>query len=90
MSIVARFFISECDVFQQGDGTIGCHVTMKVCQRSDEDNVSWTKWTPTGEMTKTVLNPDAAAFYRDNVGRDCFVTIELAGSKTYSSLYSQD
>lgn len=87
MGVVARFFIGECKVFQQADGQIGCQVIMKACQRVDEDNVSWTKWTPVGEMTKTVLNPEAAAFYRDNVGRDCIVTIELAGERTYGGEY---
>ncbi len=75
--IVARFFISKADVFAQHDGSIGASVTMKACQRTDADNVSWTKWTPSGEITMSVLNPDAAAFFRDHVGRDCRVMIEL-------------
>lgn len=75
--IVARFFISNAEVSAQHDGSIAANVTMKACQRTDADNVSWTKWTPSGELTMSVLNPDAAAFFRDNVGRDCRVTIEL-------------
>lgn len=87
MGVVARFFITQANVSQQHDGQIAADVTLKACQRSDQDNVSWTKWTPSGELTMTVLNPNAAAFFRDNVGRDCTLTIELAGGRTYGGEY---
>lgn len=88
MGVIARFFISQADVFAQSDGTIGANVTLKACQRSDEDNVSWTKWTPSGELTMCVMNPSAAAFFRDNVSKDCTVTIDLAGERSYGGSMS--
>lgn len=89
-TIIARFFISRCEVWQQSDGTIAANVTLKACQRADGDNVSWTKWTPTGEMTKTVLNPKAAEFYRDNVGRDVRISIQLEDDRVWSGLYTSE
>lgn len=77
MTIIARFFIHNAKIDVQHDGEIAAHVTLKACQRADGDNVSWTKWTPTGELTMSVLNPSAATFFRDHVGRDCRISIEL-------------
>lgn len=55
-------------------------VTLRACQRSSEnpggDNVEWSKYTPSGELTMVITNPDA--FGQFVVGQDYFLEIRKA------------
>lgn len=55
-------------------------VKLEACQRASEgpdgDNVEWSKYTPVGDLTMTITNPDA--FSQFVVGQDYFLEIRKA------------
>jgi len=38
-------------------------ITFRATNKSDGDNMDWSKWTPTGSISMTVTNPEAVAAF---------------------------
>lgn len=66
MSVRAKFFVQETR--QQAGG--GGGVTLQVVCRG-EDNKTWSKYTPSGQINMTVLNEAALAQFKP--GQEFFV-----------------
>lgn len=85
MSIAARFYVSRVSRFPAFNGTTNgwaspapqIEVEMSVVTggRAPE-NASWASATPSGRITMTVGNPEAAAWFDSMLGRDIAVTFD--------------
>lgn len=83
MAVKAKFYITKIEISPANEG--GTVHLAPVCR--GEANKTWSKWTPSGSMQMSVLNPEAMAFF-DKIVRDTqakerrfpevFVTIESA------------
>lgn len=65
--INARFFVTEVTKYGTTDNVT---VKLRAAVRGSEDNKDWAKYTPSGELTMSVNNPTAAAWFEERLGRD--------------------
>lgn len=83
MSVVARFYVRmiEKNAAQRMDGwaqpapIITVHLN-PVSGSRGEQNKAWAAATPTGNVTMTIGNPDAAAWFEEMLGQDIAITFE--------------
>ena len=69
MSIRARFRVQSVKKLA-GETTI---IELSAVMGATGDNVSWSKYTPSGALTLTVTNPDAAALFEGRLGKDYYL-----------------
>lgn len=78
MSVRARMYVSSVERFTYGDQL---NVKLTAVTRNDTpDNISWSKYTPSGSMALTITNPDAFPFFLERLhdGADVYVDITPA------------
>jgi hypothetical protein len=80
-AVEAGFYISgyECNAYNP-DATI---VKLQVVSRG-EHNKSWAAATPTGQITMTINNASAAAWFVDKLGQEVAVRFELVPGGDYA------
>jgi hypothetical protein len=67
MSVRAKFRVTEKS--PQGDN--GVSITLEAVTNGNEENKSFFKWTPSGQIRMGVVNPAAADQFE--VGKECYV-----------------
>lgn len=73
MSVLARFYVSE--VTRRSYDPEAATVTLQAVGRGPE-NKEWATATPSGQITLTIKNSPAAAFFGDRLGKDVTVTFD--------------
>ena len=73
MSVQAKFQVQEIKHVYAGEGNDAATITMQAVT-TGEGNESWSKWTPSGELTMHVTNPDAIAKFK--IGKPYLLTFE--------------
>ena len=81
--MIAKFKLIEMHHFAPNDPD-GCHVNLKfsAVYGNGKENKDWSKWTPSGEITITVTNPNAIEPLE--IGAEYFVTFQPAVDKADS------
>lgn len=79
MSVQARFYVREVTKYAYSSGYAApAPVVMvklnPVSGSKGEINKSWASATPSGEITMTIGNPAAAAWFEDRLGKDVAIT----------------
>lgn len=73
MAVKARFWIREITKF----GNAGNNkVVLSPVTRNTEDNVQWSKYTPSGEITLFITTEGAQQWFEDRIGKDVAITFE--------------
>jgi hypothetical protein len=70
MSVSARFYVSEITK-RPTPATV---VVLQPVLRATEDNVSWSKFTPSGRIELSVSDPQAAAWFEGLLGSDVAIS----------------
>lgn len=86
MSIEARFYVAEFNERALGTGPDGQPATMAsvvlnaVTRKMGEDNVQWSEYSPSGQMTIAVTQKKGGAYeaFRDLLGKDVRILIDAA------------
>ncbi len=74
MPVRAKFYVSSINVAVQPGSDPYSEVTLKPVygsQGGSDDNATWSKWTPDGEIKMTLTNPDALDSF--NLGESYFI-----------------
>lgn len=81
--VTARFYVAEVNRFagevQAGYAKPAPRIAVKlrvVSGNRAPENAQWASATPQGEVTMTVGNPEAAAWFDSMLGRDVAITFE--------------
>lgn len=79
--VTARFYIREITRFANGTGWADPApiITVKLSPVSgakSEANKAWASATPSGEISMTIGNPAAAAWFDERLGRDVAITFD--------------
>lgn len=70
----ARFWVREITAYGNADNI---KVSLSPKTRSGEgDNVDWSKYTPSGEITLSITTEGAQEWFRDRLGKDVAITFE--------------
>ncbi len=80
-TIHARFYVDA--VTRRGYDPKQADVTLKAAGRG-EQNKTWAKYTPSGELTMHVTEPAVADFFEENLGRDLAMTFQVVGPERYN------
>lgn len=82
--IRAQFWVQKSTKQAAAKGQTTLIVEMAAVTRSTgqpgyepEGNTDWSKYTPSGRIEMAISNPDAAAIFDANIGRDVRVTFEF-------------
>jgi hypothetical protein len=67
MAVSARFYVAQ--ITRHAYNPDHLQVTLQASTRGPE-NKAWASATPAGQMTLTVNNPDASAWFGDRLGKD--------------------
>lgn len=86
MSIEARFYVAEFNeraIGNDADGkpkTMASVVLNAVTRKMGEDNVQWSEYSPSGQMTIAVTQKEGGAYdaFRDLLGKDVKILISPA------------
>jgi hypothetical protein len=57
MKVRAKFRITGITLYESPEGS--GQVTLTAGNDKEGDNTDWSKWTPSGQITMTITNPDA-------------------------------
>lgn len=71
MSVRARFYIAEITKSAHNPGA--SQVTLSAVSRGDQ-NKTWAKATPSGQIKMTINNEPAASWFENRLGEDCDIT----------------
>ena len=70
MAVKAVFYVQRVTDTASGAGEIVATPVAK------GPYAEYSKWTPTGELKITSLNPDATKWFRDRIGKDVSILID--------------
>lgn len=81
MSVKARFWVQGVDKRAVGNSEINRIVTLAPVIRAaqlagGDDNKSWSKYTPSGEIKLTVTAIGAGQWFEDRIGKDVAITFD--------------
>lgn len=75
MSVRAKFYCSEKGIFATapgvGDSNSHSKIVLNPVMGNNEENKQFFKWTPSGNITLSVVNPAAAAQFE--VGKEYYI-----------------
>jgi len=72
MSVNARFWVRE---FTRFGNTDNVQVKLSPKTRSGkDDNVDWSKYTPSGEITMSLTTEGAQQWFEERIGKDVAIT----------------
>lgn len=77
--VTARFYVAE--VTRRAYNPRHSSVVLQAAGRG-EQNKAWAEATPTGQITMTITNESASAFFADRLGKDIAVTFEPLDDET--------
>lgn len=69
----ARFWVREIAKYGNTDNV---KVTLAPVTRSTSDNVEWSKYTPSGEITLQVTAEGAQRWFEERLGKDVAITFD--------------
>lgn len=73
MAVSARFYVRE--ITKHAGQDVGGSVKLSASLKG-EVNKAWAKYTPSGEITMYVTNPEAFAWFDEHVGKDLSITFD--------------
>lgn len=72
MAVNARFWVRELTKFGNTDNV---KVVLSPKSRTGEnDNIDWSKFTPSGEITMSITSEGAQKWFEDRIGKDVAIT----------------
>lgn len=74
MAVTARFYVFESTKYA-GGGEGARRVKLNAVSRGPE-NKDWAKYSPSGSIELNILNPSAALWFDERVGKDVAITFE--------------
>jgi hypothetical protein len=82
MAVTARFYVRKVTEERQAGSTdkVG-HVELSASIKGDE-NKSWAKYTPAGNIMLSTVNPGALEWFAGRIGKDVAITFDDAGPVT--------
>lgn len=77
MSVRARFYVAkiEKNASNGGGGFMG--VTLQPCVRPTNDNITWSKYTPSGKLEMNVTADGAGEWFESMLGKDVAITFDV-------------
>ncbi len=76
MAVTARFYVRKVtEERQAGTSDKTGHVELSASIKGEE-NRSWAKYTPAGNITLSTVNADALEWFADRMGRDVALTFD--------------
>lgn len=77
MSVKAKFKIEGLvDYTKSTDRDPAIHVFMSAVTSDSEENKTWSKWTPSGNLELYITNPEC--FNKFTIGKEYYLTIDEA------------
>lgn len=77
MAVQARFWVQKVTKWATSGDNVMHEVQLQPKVRPDgNDNVDWSKYTPSGTITMTVTQGDAATWFEDRIGKDVAITFD--------------
>lgn len=77
MAVKARFYIQAINKQVAGSGQqTNVEVVLKPVTRNTDDNVEWSKYTPSGETKLWVTQDGARDWFEQRLGQDVMMTFE--------------
>lgn len=73
MSVKARFYVSQVTRFANAQNI---NVVLHPVTRKTEDNVDWSKFTPSGKIELSVTNESTAEWFEKHLGKDVAISFE--------------
>jgi hypothetical protein len=74
MSVVCKFKVASKTEIPTSDGDRACQIQMRPDYGDSEENKSWSKYTPCGQIDLTITNP--AAIDALELGEEYLITFE--------------
>ena len=78
MAVRAKFYVTSIELFSEPRDTGKVSLSAVITDRS-ETNKSWSKWTPSGNLTMHITNPDA--FKEFQLGKTYYIDFSEAESE---------
>jgi hypothetical protein len=75
MSVKAKFYVRGVTAIAGATPDTGSVELLPVTRGAA--NAPWSSATPSGQINLTITNPNAWRFYRDNLGKELYVTFDL-------------
>lgn len=72
MNVRARFYVTKTT--NHAHNPDQTEVELRPVVRPTDDNIEWSKFTPSGEIKMTVTAPGAVEWFRDHLGKDVAIT----------------
>lgn len=72
MSVTARFYVSEI----RKTAADACGVTLLPVIRPTDDNIQWSKYTPSGKFEMNVTADGAREWFESRLGKDVAITFD--------------
>lgn len=76
-NVKARFWVQSCERQANGVDSFFRKVTLKPVVRPTNDNIEWSKYTPTGEITLSVTADQAGEWFENMLGKDVSITFDV-------------
>lgn len=73
MAVRAKF---KCNQIKKNEGDTNRFISFSAVVADTKENKSWSKWTPAGDLTLNVSNPEAYNQFEE--GKEYYLTIEEA------------
>ena len=83
MKVNARFWVQKITKQAVSGGNHAVHVELAPVVRAKglpgaDENVDWSKYTPSGNIQMTITSEPAARFFEEALGHDIAITFERA------------
>jgi hypothetical protein len=74
MGVQARFYVREVHLFaQEGNSKV---ILSPISGSKGDENAQWSKYTPSGEITMSVTNPDATMWFMVRRGKPLAISFD--------------
>lgn len=73
MAVKARFWITAVTKHGNSDSML---VRLTPTVRPTNDNIAWSKYTPSGELTMTITTEGAQQWFEERLGKDVAITFD--------------
>lgn len=75
MTVHAKFKCASVNFRDPGQAdAVNAELKLSAVYGDGKDNASWSKWTPSGELTMVITNPGAAHYFK--AGREYYLKFE--------------
>lgn len=76
MAVAARFWVQKVNKSLANGSEIHREVILQPVIRPTDDNVAWSKYTPSGEIRLVVTAAGAGEWFEERLGKDVAITFD--------------